>query len=58
MCGWVKDKYGVSWQIAPMAAIGHTIAGPDPAGRQRAMAAMMQMKKLVIADLEAAYAGK
>lgn len=57
MCGWVKDKYGVSWQVAPMAAIGRTIAGPDPAGRQRAMAAMMQMKKLVIADLEKAYAG-
>ena len=57
MCGWVKDKYGVSWQVAPMAAIGRTIAGPDPAGRQRAMTAMMQMKKLVIADLEKAYAG-
>ena len=57
MCGWVKDKYGVSWQIAPMAAINRTIAGPDPAGRQRAMAAMMKMKKFVIADLENAYAG-
>ena len=58
MCGWVKDRYGVSWQIAPMAAIGRTIAGPDAAGRQRAMAAMMKMKKLIIADLENAYAGK
>jgi predicted 3-demethylubiquinone-9 3-methyltransferase (glyoxalase superfamily) len=58
MCGWVKDKYGVSWQIAPMAAINRTIAGPDAAGRQRAMAAMMKMKKLVIAELETAYAGK
>lgn len=58
MCGWVKDKYGVSWQIAPMAALGRTLNGPDAAGRQRAMSAMMKMKKLVIADLETAYAGK
>ena len=43
MCGWVKDRYGVSWQIAPMAAIERTINGPDAAGRQRAMTAMMQM---------------
>lgn len=57
MCGWVKDKYGVSWQVAPMAAIERTVAGPDAAGRQRALAAMMKMRKLVIADLEAAYAG-
>jgi predicted 3-demethylubiquinone-9 3-methyltransferase (glyoxalase superfamily) len=58
MCGWVKDKYGVSWQIAPMQAINATIAGPDAAGRQRAMAVMMKMHKLIIADLEKAYAGK
>jgi predicted 3-demethylubiquinone-9 3-methyltransferase (glyoxalase superfamily) len=58
MCGWVKDKFGVSWQIAPMAALGRTLGGPDAAGRQRAMAAMMKMHKLVIADLEAAYAGR
>ena len=58
MCGWVKDKYGVSWQVAPMQAINRTIAGPDAAGRQRAIAAMMKMKKLVIGDLEDAYAGR
>jgi predicted 3-demethylubiquinone-9 3-methyltransferase (glyoxalase superfamily) len=58
MCGWVKDKYGVSWQVAPMDAINRTIAGPDAAGRGRAMDAMMKMRKLVIADLEKAYAGK
>ena len=58
MCGWVKDKYGVSWQIAPMKALGQTLSGPDAAGRQRAMDAMMKMRKLVIADLEKAYAGK
>ena len=57
MCGWVKDKFGVSWQIAPMAALGRTISGPDAAGRGRAMEAMMKMHKLVIADLEKAYAG-
>ena len=57
MCGWVKDKFGVSWQIAPMAALGRTISGPDAAGRGRAMEAMMKMRKLVIADLEKAYAG-
>lgn len=58
MCGWVKDKFGVSWQIAPMAALGRTLSGPDAAGRGRAMEAMMKMHKLVIADLEKAYAGK
>ena len=58
MCGWVKDKFGVSWQIAPMSALGRTLGGPDAAGRQRAMTAMMKMKKLVIADLESAYSGK
>ena len=57
MCGWVKDKYGVSWQVAPMQALGRTHGGPDAAGRQRAMQAMMKMKKLVIADLQGAYAG-
>jgi predicted 3-demethylubiquinone-9 3-methyltransferase (glyoxalase superfamily) len=58
MCGWVKDKYGVSWQVAPMDAINRTIAGPDAAGRGRAMEAMLKMRTLVIADLEKAYAGK
>lgn len=58
MCGWVKDRYGVSWQIAPMAALERTLSGPDSAGRSRAMQAMMKMKKLVIADLEKAYAGE
>jgi predicted 3-demethylubiquinone-9 3-methyltransferase (glyoxalase superfamily) len=56
MCGWCKDKYGVSWQICPD-AIQRTVGGSDAAGRGRAMQAMMKMRKLVIADLEAAYAG-
>lgn len=55
-CGWCKDKYGLSWQVVP-AAIGRTIGGPDKAGSARAMQAMLQMKKLIVADLEKAYAG-
>jgi predicted 3-demethylubiquinone-9 3-methyltransferase (glyoxalase superfamily) len=56
MCGWLKDKYGLSWQIVPE-AIRRTTGGPDRAGAQRAMAAMFKMRKLIVADLEAAYAG-
>ena len=56
MCGWCSDKFGVSWQIVP-AAMQNYLGGSDAAGRQRAMAAMLQMHKLVIADLEKAYAG-
>lgn len=57
MCGWCKDKYGISWQVVP-SAMQRTIGGPDAKGRERALAAMMKMKKLVVADLEKAYAGK
>lgn len=56
-CGWCKDKFGLSWQVVPDAMF-HTINGPDAAGRGRAMAAMMKMKKLDVAGLEAAYAGR
>lgn len=56
-CGWLKDRFGFSWQITPQ-AIFETIGGPDPAGRNRARAAMMQMVKLDIAKLKAAYEGK
>ena len=56
-CGWLKDRFGFSWQVTPR-QIFETIGGPDPAGRERAMAAMMQMTKLDVAKLEAAYAGK
>ena len=55
-CGWLKDRYGLSWQIVP-SALPHLIGGPDKAGAQRAMQAMLQMKKLDIASLEKAYAG-
>ncbi len=56
MCGWLKDKYGLSWQIVPT-ALGGLIGGPDPAGAQRAMQAMLQMHKLDIAALQRAYEG-
>lgn len=55
-CGWLKDKFGVSWQIVPRRLI-EMIMDRDKAKANRAMAAMMQMKKLDIAALEAAYAG-
>ena len=57
MCGWLKDKYGLSWQIVP-ADLGKYLGGPDPAGAQRAMQAMLQMRKLDIAGLQRAYEGK
>lgn len=53
-CGWLKDKYGVSWQVVPT-MLPEVMGGPDPEGRARANAAMMGMKKLVIAELQAAY---
>ncbi len=56
MCGWLKDRYGLSWQVVPK-QLFETIGGPDAAGRERAMAAMMQMRKLDVAKLQAAYAG-
>ena len=57
MCGWLKDKFGVSWQITPT-RLGELMGGSDKAGAKRAMEAMLKMRKLVIADLEKAYAGK
>jgi predicted 3-demethylubiquinone-9 3-methyltransferase (glyoxalase superfamily) len=56
-CGWLKDRFGVSWQIVP-AALGQYLGGADPAGRQRAMQAMLGMIKLDIAGLKQAYEGK
>lgn len=55
-CGWLKDKYGLSWQIAPDELLNVWSEG-DPAKAQRVMQAMMPMKKLIISDLEAAAAG-
>jgi predicted 3-demethylubiquinone-9 3-methyltransferase (glyoxalase superfamily) len=56
VCGWLKDKYGLSWQVAP-ADFGRILGDPKDPGAQRAMAAMMQMKKIDIAKLEEARAG-
>jgi predicted 3-demethylubiquinone-9 3-methyltransferase (glyoxalase superfamily) len=56
MCGWLKDKYGYSWQITPE-RMGQFISGPDRAGAERAMKAMLGMRKIVLADIEKAYAG-
>ena len=56
-CGWLKDRYGVSWQVVPR-ALDEIMSRPDAAGVQRATAAMLQMRKLEIAPLEAAYAGR
>jgi predicted 3-demethylubiquinone-9 3-methyltransferase (glyoxalase superfamily) len=56
MCGWLKDRYGVSWQIVPDALIEY-ITDADPAKAQRTMQAMLQMKKLDIAALKRAHDG-
>jgi predicted 3-demethylubiquinone-9 3-methyltransferase (glyoxalase superfamily) len=56
-CGWLRDRYGVSWQIVPTALVKY-LGGPDRAGAQRAMQAMMGMVKLDIAGLKNAYEGK
>lgn len=56
-CGWLKDRFGLSWQIVPK-ALGQCLGGKDRAGAQRAMEAMLKMKKLDVKKLEAAYKGK
>jgi len=56
VCGWCKDKFGLSWQIAPRVLID-AMTGPDTAAAKRAMDAMMTMKKIDIAKIEAARAG-
>jgi predicted 3-demethylubiquinone-9 3-methyltransferase (glyoxalase superfamily) len=58
MCGWLKDKYGLSWQIVPYNAMQMIWDKNNPEGSARAQQAMFQMRKLVIADLEAARDGK
>ena len=55
-CGWLKDKFGVSWQIAPKVLL-RLIGDPDAEKASRAMQAMMQMTKINIAELERAAAG-
>ena len=55
-CGWLKDKFGLSWQVVP-SGMAKIMGGPDRAGAKRAMEAMFKMKKLDIAVLQAAYDG-
>jgi len=55
-CGWLKDKFGLSWQIVPSAMI-KMLSDPDKAKSGRVMQALMQMKKLDLPALERAYAG-
>jgi predicted 3-demethylubiquinone-9 3-methyltransferase (glyoxalase superfamily) len=56
-CGWLKDRYGLSWQVNPKQMSGW-MASKDIAARDRAFAAMMKMQKLDIATLERAYRGE
>ena len=55
-CGWLKDKFGLSWQVIP-SALSRYLGDPDRTRANRVIQAMMQMKKIVIADLDRAYAG-
>lgn len=56
-CGWLKDRWGLSWQIVPR-ALAECLGGEDKAGAQRAMQAMLKMGKLEVKKLEQAYRGK
>jgi predicted 3-demethylubiquinone-9 3-methyltransferase (glyoxalase superfamily) len=55
-CGWLKDRYGLSWQITPT-ILPKLMADPDPAKARRVMEAMMKMVKIDVAAIEAAYEG-
>ena len=55
-CGWLKDKFGLSWQIIPP-VLGKLLGDKDSAKAKRVMQAMMKMDKIIIADLEKAYNG-
>lgn len=56
-CGWLKDRFGRSWQVVPT-AIAALMSGPDPEKSGRAMQALLKMTKLDVAELQAAYDGK
>jgi predicted 3-demethylubiquinone-9 3-methyltransferase (glyoxalase superfamily) len=56
MCGWLKDKYGLSWQIVPQ-QLGKLMGDPDPEKSARVRDAMLKMQKIVVADLQKAYDG-
>jgi predicted 3-demethylubiquinone-9 3-methyltransferase (glyoxalase superfamily) len=56
MCGWLKDKYGLSWQIIP-SGLDRMLSDPDPVKAQRAMQTMLQMRKIDIEKIRQAYEG-
>ncbi len=56
MCGWCKDKWGINWQITPV-VLTQAVFGPDPDVAKRAFDAMMEMKKIDVAAIEAARRG-
>jgi predicted 3-demethylubiquinone-9 3-methyltransferase (glyoxalase superfamily) len=56
VCGWLKDKYGLSWQVVPE-AVTELVGDPSSEKSQRAMSALLQMKKIDVAALERAYEG-
>ena len=56
VCGWLKDRYGVSWQVIPR-RLPELLDAPDRAGAQRVMEAMLQMTKIEVDKLEEAYEG-
>ena len=56
-CGWLKDRFGLSWQIVPP-VLGELLGDPDPARASRALTAMLGMSKIVIAELHAAADGE
>jgi predicted 3-demethylubiquinone-9 3-methyltransferase (glyoxalase superfamily) len=55
-CGWLKDKFGLSWQVVPI-MLGRMLGDSDRSKANRAMQAMLKMRKIVIADLTTAFAG-
>jgi predicted 3-demethylubiquinone-9 3-methyltransferase (glyoxalase superfamily) len=56
VCGWLKDRYGLSWQVIPK-QLPEMLSSPDRAAAKRAMEAMLKMTKIEVAELERAFAG-
>ena len=56
-CGWLKDKFGLSWQIIPK-QLGELMGDPNPEKSQRVLQAMLKMQKIIVADLQKAHDGK
>jgi predicted 3-demethylubiquinone-9 3-methyltransferase (glyoxalase superfamily) len=54
VCGWLKDRYGVSWQVIPK-ALNELVADPDPAKAQAVMRCMLGQRKIVVSELQEAY---